>query len=216
VANGNVPDTFRSSSGHQRPSRRRGQWLGLTALATGMAVATVAVPPLVTPHRGTAPVASASPSVSIARPPASGAGSPSVGASSPSSGAHSPARFTPITVEAEDPHSTLSGGAAVTTCATCRGGHRVRYLCFTCRLVVHATVPVSGRRTVTVVYEADGDRVIKVRINDAPARTLPVTGPDWTTPRSVQFTADLPAGPLRLSLYNDETPAPDLDQVVIS
>jgi hypothetical protein len=209
VANGNVPDTFRSSSSHLRPNRRRGQWLGLTVLATGMAVATVAVPPLVTPHRGTGSAASASPSVSVARPSVVGAGSPSAGAGSP-------ARFAPITVEAEDPHSTLSGGAAVTACATCRGGHRVRYLCLACRLVVHATVPVSGRRTVTIVYEADGDRAIKVRINDAPARTLAVTGPDWTTPRSVQFTADLPAGPLRLSFYNDESPAPDLDQVVIS
>ena len=209
MANGNLPDTFRSSSSHQRPNRRRGQWLGLTALATGMAVATIAVPPLVTPHRGTGPAASPSPSVSVARPAADGAGSPSAGASSP-------ARFTPITVEAEDPRSTLSGGAAVTACATCRGGHRVRYLCFTCRLVVRATVPVSGRRTMTIVYETDGDRTIKVRINDAPARTLPVTGSDWTTPRSVQFTADLPAGPLRLSFYNDESPAPDLDEVVIS
>jgi hypothetical protein len=213
VANGDVPDTFRSGSGHQRPSRRRGQWLGLTALATGMVVATVAVPPLVTPHRGTGPAASASPNVSAARP---AAGSPSATAPSPSAGGGSPATFRPITVEAEDPHSALSGGAAVTACATCRGGHRVRYLCFTCRLVVRATVPVAGRRTVTVVYEADGDRVIKVRINDAPARTLPVTGPDWTTPRSVRFTADLPAGPLRLSFYNDESPAPDLDEVVIS
>jgi hypothetical protein len=209
VANGNLPDTFRISSGHQRPSRRRGQWLGLTALATGMAVATVAVPPLVAPHRGTGPATSGSPSVSIARPAAGGADSPSASASSP-------ARFTPITIEAEDPHSTLSGGAAVTACATCRGGHRVRYLCFTCLVVVRATVPVSGRRTLTVVYETDGDRAIKVRVNDAPARTLPVTGPEWTTPRSVQFTADLPAGPLRLSFYNDESPAPDLDQVVIS
>jgi len=216
VANGNLPDTFRGGSGHQRPSRRRGQWLGLTALATGMAVATVAVPPLVTPRSGAGPAASVSPSVSVAGPSAGGAGSPSAAGSSPSAGAGSPARFTPITVEAEDPHSTLSGGAAVTACATCRGGHRVRYLCLTCRLVVHATVPVAARRTVTIVYEADGDRAIKVRINDTPARTVPVTGSDWTTPRSVKFTADLPAGPLRLSFYNDESPAPDLDEVVIS
>jgi hypothetical protein len=209
VANGNLPDTFRSSPSYQRPSHRRRQWLGLTALATGMAVATVAVPPLITPPRGTGPAASASPSVSVARPSPGGAGSPSAGAGSP-------ARFTPITVEAEDPHNTLSGGAAVTACATCRGGHRVRYLCLTCRLIVRATMPVSGRRTMTVVYEADGDRAIKLRINDAPARTLPVTGSDWTAPRSVQFSADLPAGPLRLSFYNDESPAPDLDEVVIS
>jgi len=215
VANGSLPEIYRGSPAHQSPSRRRGQWLGLTLLATGMAVATVAVPPLVTPHRGARPVASGPPTANTVSP-AAGASSPAAGAGSPAAVAGSPVRFEPITVEAEDPHNNLSGGAAVTVCGTCRGGHRVQYLCPACRLVVRATVPVSGRRTVTVVFETDGSRSIKVSINDAPAGSWTVTGEGWTTPRSFRFTADLPAGPLRLSLYDDESPAPDVDEVVIS
>ena len=204
MANGIAPDTL---PGHQRPSRR--QWLGLAVVAVVVAVATVAVPPLITPHRDPKP-ADSSPAGQRA---AIGAASPSASAtqSVPSS-----APFEPITVEAEDSRNTLSGGAVWTSCATCHGGRRVRYLCITCRVTVRTTVPVSGRRTVTVVYETDGDRALKVSVNGAPARTWQVTGTDWTTPRSFRFTADLPAGPLRLTLYNDETPAPDVDQVVIS
>ena len=32
-----------------------------------------------------------------------------------------------------------------------------------------------------------------------------MTGPGWETPRSFRFTADLPSGPLRLTLFNDES-----------
>jgi hypothetical protein len=189
VANGIAPDTL---------TRRRGQWLGLAAVIAVVAVATVAVPPLIAPRHD--------PPAREAAPPAS---------PSPISVVSS-ARFRAITVEAEDPDNTLSGGAAATPCATCRGGRRVRYLCMACRVTVRTAVPVSGRRTVTVVYEADGDRILKVSVNGGPSRTWPVIGTGWTTPHSLTFTADLPAGPLRLDLYNDESPAPDVDQVIIS
>jgi len=196
VTHGILPDTA-------RPSRRRSQWLGLTAVTVAIAVAAIVVPPLITPHHRAQPpaVASAAPSTSLAQP---------VAATS------SPARFAPITVEAEDPHNTVSGGAAATECATCHGGGRVRYICLACRVVVRTTMPVSGRRTVTVIYEADGPRSLKVGVNDARAAGWPVTGPGWTTQRSFHFTADLPAGPLRLTLFNDESPAPDVDAVIIS
>jgi hypothetical protein len=55
-----------------------------------------------------------------------------------------------------------------------------------------------------------------VSINDAKAAIYPVTGPGWDTPRSFHFTAELPAGPLRVTLFNDDSPAPDVDEVVIS
>ncbi|GIF45655.1 hypothetical protein DFJ67_0711 [Asanoa ferruginea] len=195
MANGIAPDTL---PGRHRPSRR--QWLGLAVVTAGVAAAAVGVPPLITPHHDPPPAAA--PVV----PPA--ASTPVV---SPSI-----ARFVPITVEAEDPRNTLSGGAAATECATCRGGARVRYLCIDCRVTVRTTVPVAGRRTVTIVYESDGYRTLKVSVNGAPARTWQVKGADWTTPHSFRFTADLPAGPLRLTLFNDESPAPDVDQVVVS
>ncbi|GAA1864491.1 hypothetical protein [Asanoa iriomotensis] len=201
MANGIAPDTL---PGHHRPSRR--QWVGLAAVTAVVAVATVAVPPLITPNRE--PV--------LAPNEPSTAPHTAAAAASPSGSASPAIRFVPITVEAEDPGNILSGGAAATTCASCRGGRRVRYLCIACRVTVRTTVPVSGRRTVTIVYETDGDRALKVSVNGAPARTWQVTGTDWTTPRSFRFTADLPAGPLRLTLFNDETPAPDVDQVLIS
>jgi len=191
-----MPDTV-------RPSGRRSQWLGLASVTVGIAVAAIVVPPLITPRHHVPP-------------PAASSAAPTTSLAQPAAGASSPAQFAPITIEAEDPHNTLSGGAAATECATCHGGGRVRYICAACRVVLRATMPVSGRRTVTVFYEADGPRSLKVRVDDARAASWPVTGPGWTTPRSFHFTADLPAGPLRLTLYNDESPAPDVDAVVIT
>ena len=207
MANGIAPDTL---PGHRRSRRRRSQWLGLAVVIAGIAVATIVVPPLIAPRHH--PPSSAS-SLTPPTPPAGPANSAVV---RPAESVSPAARFAPITVEAEDPHNILSGGAAATSCSTCRGGRRVRYLCDTCQVVVRTEVPVAGRRTVTVVYEADGDRKLKVRVNGGPARTWPVAGSDWTTPHSFRFTADLPAGPLRLTLFNDESPAPDVDQVAIS
>jgi hypothetical protein len=203
VANGIAPDTV---PGQHRPGRRRNQWLGLAVIVAGIAAVAIVVPPLITPHHHASPPAAAASAVpSAVAQPSSAAPS-----SSPA------ARFTPITVEAEDPHNTLIGGAAPTDCATCRGGGRVRYICITCRVIVRTSVAVAGPRTVTVYYEADGPRSLKVSVNDAQPRRWPVTGTGWETPRSFRFTADLPAGPVRLTLFNDESPAPDVDEVVIS
>ncbi|GAB3845067.1 hypothetical protein ACFPIJ_26445 [Dactylosporangium cerinum] len=186
---------------------RWGQWAGVTVVAAGMAAATVLVPPLIAPDRSSAP-----PSTTPALPttPATS------GTRVPAATGSAQAVFTPIVIEAEDPGNLLTGGAAVTACPTCHGGQRVRYLCFTCTLVVRTVLPTGGSRTVTVGYEVDGPRSVKVSVNGAPARTFQVTGSEWTTPRSFQFTADLPAGALRLTLFNDETPAPDIDVVTVS
>ncbi|GAA3209133.1 hypothetical protein ACFO1B_18055 [Dactylosporangium siamense] len=182
---------------------RWGQWAGVSAVAAGMALATVLVPPLIAPDHRPAP----------SSPPASPTAS---GSRAPAATGNAPGVFAPIVIEAEDPGNLLTGGAAVTACATCHGGARVRYLCFTCTLVVRTTLPTGGTRTVTVGYEVDGPRSVRVSVNGAPARTFQVTGSEWTTPRSFQFTADLPAGALRLTLFNDETPAPDIDVVTVS
>lgn len=194
----------------RRPDHRRGQWLGITVVAAGMAAATVLVPPLIAPDGGTGDRTGTAP-----KDPA---GPGTVAPTSPTAGLGTgpPARFTPIVIEAEDPANRLTGGAGVTACATCHGGARVRYLCFTCVLEVRAVLPVSGLRTVTVGYEVDGPRSVKVSVNGAPARTWQVTGSEWTAPRSFQFTAELPAGDLRLAIFNDETPAPDIDVVTVS
>ncbi|MGI5243788.1 hypothetical protein [Dactylosporangium sp. CA-139066] len=179
-------------------SRRR-QWIGLLLAAAGMAAATVVVPPLIAPRRAAPTPPSA--------PAASGA---------PFRSATVPAQFSALSVQAEDPANRLTGGASVVACATCRGGHRVRYLCPECALEVRFALPVAGTRKVTVWYEVDGPRSLKVSVNGAAARIWPVNGPDWSTPRSFDFTADLPAGQVSLRLYNDDSPAPDLDEIAIA
>jgi len=122
--------------------------------------------------------------------------------------------FTPITVQAEASTSTLSGGAAKVDCGTCRAGARVRYLG---RVDIHTTVPVSGTRTITFAYEADGTRSFDVSINGGPpVTTLTVTGTDWTTPRSITVTTSIPAGSVDIGFYEDAGNPPDLDAVTIS
>jgi hypothetical protein len=188
---------------------RSRQWIGVTAVAVGIAAAAIVVPPLILPDRKEAgPAPSAGPTTRPPQPVASGF-QPGLSPSAPRS-------FTPISVQAEDPANTLTGGASAVGCGTCRGGKRVRYMCADCTLVVRVTLPSAGSRTVTVYYEADGNRAVKVRVNGAAPRSFGVTGPDWTVPQSFRFTADLPAGPVQLTLFNDESPAPDLDEIVIA
>jgi hypothetical protein len=172
-----------------------------------MAAATVVVPPLIAPDRK---------NHGDAGPPSTGPASPSATTGQPAVMASAPGVFSPIAIQAEDPANTLTGGASAVACSTCRGGKRVRYLCAECSVEVKAVLPVAGARTVTVYYEADGPRKLKVKINGASPRTYPVDGPEWTAPQSFKFTADLPAGELRLTLYNDDSPAPDLDEIVIA
>nr|BFE60839.1 hypothetical protein GCM10020063_053650 [Dactylosporangium thailandense] len=200
------------------PTRRPRQWIGVTAVAVGIAGAAVAVPPLIAPdHDRAEPRPSRTPQTvaSAFQPGLSPSASPSPGLGLGLS-ASPPPGFAPISIQAEDPANTLTGGASATACGTCRGGKRVRYMCAECTLVVRVTLPSAGTRTVTVYYEADGNRTLKVRIGTAAPRVFPVTGPDWTVPQSFRFTANLPAGEVRLTLFNDESPAPDLDEIVIA
>ncbi len=210
MVNGIAPDT---QPGHRVPAPRSRPWAGLAVVLAAIAAAAVVVPPLIAPDhhhpRAAAPVPA--PSATMPATAATAAPSPATATSSAT-----PASFVPIAAEAESASSILTGGAVRTDCATCHGGGRVRYVCNSCRVTVRATVPVSGRRTLTVVYEADGPRFLKVSVNGGAPRTYPVTGPGWTSPRTFHFTADLPTGPLRVSLFNDESPAPDIDAVLIS
>ena len=124
------------------------------------------------------------------------------------------AAFTPIGVQAEASGNTLSDGAGVVDCATCDGGARVRWIG---RLDVHLTVPVSGTRKITFLYETDGDRSFDVSINgDPPVAVVKVTGSDWVTPRSVSITASVPSGSVDIGLYGYAGNAPDFDKITIS
>lgn len=123
-------------------------------------------------------------------------------------------RFSPITVQAEASSSTLTEGAAVVDCATCKGGARVRYVG---RVDIHATVAVSGTRSLTIVYETSGDRSFDVSINGGAAvATTSVSGTDWVTPKSVTISASIPAGAVDIGFYGYAGNAPDFDALTIS
>ncbi|MFI5914063.1 hypothetical protein [Dactylosporangium sp. NPDC051541] len=197
------------------------QWIGVTAVAVGIAAAAIVVPPLLLPDHDNADKSpnAAEPSQSLSlSPSAQPAASARQPGPSPSATAttSAPSGFTPISIQAEDPANKITGGASTVACATCRGGKRVRYMCAACTLVVKATLPSAGTRTVTVYYEADGNRSIKVRVGGGTPRAFLVTGPDWAVPQSFRFTTELPAGDVQLTLFNDDSPAPDLDEIVIA
>ncbi|MGC4747844.1 hypothetical protein ACLQ28_19625 [Micromonospora sp. DT201] len=126
-------------------------------------------------------------------------------------------RFTPITVQAEDPRNELHGGAQAVGCPTCAGGARVRYITGASYLVANLTMPVAGTRTVTVMYESADYRQLKISVNGA----NPVVGwgagsGNWETPASFSVSMYLPAGPVRMKLYHDTDPAVDVDSVTVS
>ncbi|WP_432990780.1 hypothetical protein [Dactylosporangium sp. CA-233914] len=127
-----------------------------------------------------------------------------------------PPAFAPISVQTEDPGNTLFGGAGVVDCATCDGGARVRYIIGVNRVVVRATANVAGTRTVTVVYETDVPRLLKVSINDGLPYVTTVDGTSWEAPRRLTFTATIPAGEVNVALFNEEGAAPDVDKVTIT
>jgi hypothetical protein len=123
--------------------------------------------------------------------------------------------ITPVSVQAEDPGNLLSRPASVVRCDTCDGGYRVRYIGGAGQVVVRATLPAAGWIHVTVIYECQGSRTFKISINGAPALVRTVSGPDWKTPQTFTFDASFPAGTVLVSFYNDDSPAPDLDKVVL-
>ncbi|WP_432837413.1 hypothetical protein [Dactylosporangium sp. CA-092794] len=127
-----------------------------------------------------------------------------------------PPAFAPISVQAENGGNTLYGGAEATGCDTCDGGARVRYVGGENRVVIHATANVAGTRTVTVLYETDGVRILKIAINDGSPRVVRLDGTSWTAPLQLTFTATIPAGAVNVSFFNDEGPAPDVDKLTIT
>jgi hypothetical protein len=205
--------------GRHEPRGRveRGRRLLIGLVLVGIAVVSVSVPPLIAPR---SPLVAA-PQEGVGLTPASGGVSTSSGGATTASGGVAPAgtstpsAFVPVAVQAEDPRNRLAGGAAIVACASCEGGGRVRYIGGVNQLVVSAAVPAPGAQTVTVVYETDGPREIKIDLNGKPVHTRLVTGDGWNRPRTFRFTAAVPAGSVTLTFYNDESPAPDIDLVII-
>ncbi|MEV6810995.1 hypothetical protein [Micromonospora sp. NPDC051296] len=246
---GGAPDPDRST--------RTANWVGISTLAGAIALAAIAIPPLLTPDEQrpdgpqggaaapaatSAPTVTASPSPVASRasgPTAEGAGpasDPTAQSAGPTSGpvpsrpaetaaapVPSPSAttgrstptpsFRPVSVQAEDPGNLLGEGASVVTCPACEGGARVRYLG---RLTAYLTTPTAGRRTITVTYELNGERDLKISINGAAPTTHRLTGTGWDTPHTFQYTDVVPAGRVSFAFYNDTGPPPDIDKITIS
>ncbi|MEV6343991.1 hypothetical protein [Actinoplanes sp. NPDC051851] len=184
-------------------------WGGIFSLAIAVIGAAILLPPLVADEPvsgGTVPSWGPASVTSDAPFSPSPSGSP---ASSPSA-RPSGGGFTPVTVEAED--ATLSKGADIVTCTTCSGGQRVAYLG---QVDVHVTVPKAGTRTITVVYEADHESVIEMKVRGHRLAYEKVTGDDLTEQRTVRFSVRLPAGDVTLGFYAYEGDPAELDLITV-
>nr|BFE59536.1 hypothetical protein GCM10020063_040620 [Dactylosporangium thailandense] len=223
-------------------SLRPRHWVGIGVLASSVIVAAFVLPPLIMTGDGTPPQGAGGPALTPASTPATGAsptglagsaapdadGGPmlagttetcapaSTGRPTATGAPRSTMRFEPLTVQAEDPASTLVGGAAVKDCELCDGGARVRYIDGDASVTLHFAVPSAGNRQITVVYELDGRRRLKTSVNGSEPLSVTLTGTSWNKPSSYMFSAAVPAGRVDIRFYNDEGPAPDLDKVVLS
>jgi hypothetical protein len=185
--------------------------LSLTVPASGATQAAARAMPAGT----RAPAAASTPTTVATRSPAAPR-SPNRSATATATTSPAPAPFTPIAVEAEDPHNLLTAPAQAVACGACSGGYRVRYIGGSGKVAVAAQIPVPGPRTITVDYETDGQREIKISSNGALILTRTVTGAGWDVPQTFRFTAVLDAGSVLLTFYDDTSPAPDIDKIIIS
>ncbi|MFC4043803.1 hypothetical protein ACFO1B_35735 [Dactylosporangium siamense] len=214
--------------------------LGWTALAVGVGATALFVPPLVLPDgrgglpdgRGVAPDGRGDPPAATAAtpPPAPSSALPRTAAppsptEKPSPTATPPPAARPssgppssgaavITLHAADP-ANLRSGARVIECPTCVGGSRVGYIGGPNTLAIRvAGVTTAGERTMTVTYETAETRTLRVAVDDGPAQTLTLSGArDWLIPATVSIRVHLPAGTSWIRFFNDEGPAPDVNQI---
>jgi hypothetical protein len=113
-----------------------------------------------------------------------------------------------------------SSGIAVTECPMCASGKRVQYLGQGHYVIVRLKdVKVPGKRTMTIIYTCacdDDPRELDVSVNSDPVHTLSVKGAkSWDTPARVSLKVTLGKGANVIRFFNQEAPAPDLDQVLI-
>jgi hypothetical protein len=167
-------------------------------------------PPLPTPSNPALPAKAVTPRGSTTQPRAT----PPTPA--PTRTTPRPPTFTPVSIQAEAAANALTGGAKIVACPPCDGGGRVGYIAGTAQLVMNTGFNVAGSRTLTVTYESDGLRLIKISANGKEIAQRWVTGTGWEAPQTFAFAATLPAGALQIAFYNDVGPAPDIDKVAIS
>ena len=209
------------------------------ALAVSVVGTATVVPPLVLPDgRGHPPAATAStpppggaapapvpttptltapaPTTPVPALPRTSAPSPGVSPPRPATASPtvaSPA-FAAVSLHAADA-ANLRNGARVIECPTCVGGSRVGYIGGPNTLAIRVTgVTAAGERTMTVTYETAETRTLRVAVNDGPTQSLTLSGAgDWRIPATVTLRVHLPAGTSWIRFFNDEGPAPDVNQI---
>jgi hypothetical protein len=119
-------------------------------------------------------------------------------------------------VQAADPGNVRSG-ARIIPCSSCDGGNRVGYIGGPNTLIIRIHgVAAPGRRTLTVVYETDALRTLKIGVNNGRVHTLSLAGShDFLIPAVVKLTIFIPAGNSLIKFFNDAGPAPDINRIVI-
>jgi hypothetical protein len=112
----------------------------------------------------------------------------------------------------------LSGAATVSTCSTCSGGAKVRFIGGSSANFVTFTVnaAAAGNHQLTIGYEVDGTRDFLVSVNGGAGTDVPATGTSWSTPATVVVTVPLNAGSNTIKFYNPTANAPDLDYITVS
>lgn len=201
--------------------------LGWTVLAVGVAATAVLVSPLIVPFPPPAPVtpppsSAAPPSVAnspvvVFPPVVSRSAAVSEADPPPPVTSSRPVAFQSITVHAADP-ANIRTGARVIECASCRGGSRVGYIGGPNILAVRvAGVPTAGTRTMTIVYETEEIRTLKVAVNDGAAQTQQLAGAaSLLIPATTSLEVYVPAGDSWIRFFNDTGSAPDINEIVLS
>lgn len=222
------------------PSRSRSTaapWLGISLLSLVVAATSFAVPtvlPKKDPADTNETLASSTTTPATTLPaPTTAAPTTSVPTPTPTTPAPTTTTTTTTATSKPKPKPTFkamtinpwaktweSSGIAVTECPTCASGKRVQYLGQGHYVIVRLKdVKVPGKRTMTIIYTcacADDPRELDVSVNSDPVHTLSVKGAgSWDTPARVTLKLTLAKGANVIRFFNQEDPAPDLDQVLI-
>ncbi|MEV0459555.1 hypothetical protein [Catellatospora methionotrophica] len=203
--------------------------LGWTALALAVAATIAVVPPLIMPDpqpdrppsaAGPSGLPTGSPTPAVT-PRTSAPPRPSVPPAARSHAvlpprATTPAAFKPVTVHAADP-ANLRVGARVIACPTCVDGSRVGYIGGPNTLAVRVTgVPRAGEWTLTVVYETEQPRTLKIAVDGGPVRELALAGAgSWLIPVRTSLRLRLPKGACWIRFFNDTGSAPDINTITV-